>query len=69
MSSSISASSKKRPNLGVKILYVANIAAMTGGWIADMNKTHMFNPKWTPHAKFHDAMSISAARLAGVSGL
>lgn len=69
MGSSFSPSSYDRSNVGVTALYAANIGALTGGWIADMNKTHMFNPTWTPHAKFHDGMSISAASLAGAAGL
>lgn len=47
------------------------VAAFTtvGGFLADWNKTHLFNPKWTPHAKFHDAMTISLAALLGGSSL
>ncbi|GGM49525.1 hypothetical protein GCM10012275_20530 [Longimycelium tulufanense] len=27
----------------------------------DLNETHMFNPEWTPHAKYHDAITIQLA--------
>jgi hypothetical protein len=55
--------------IGQTVLYAVNIGALTGGWLADMNKTHMYNPRWTPHAKFHDGITISAASLAGAAGL
>ena len=36
---------------------LSGVAAFTavGGFLADWNRTHLFNPRWTPHAKFHDA--------------
>ncbi len=35
----------------------------------DWNKTHLFNPNWTPHAKFHDAMTILLGTMLGGSSL
>lgn len=55
--------------IGRTVLYAVNFGALTGGWLADMNKTHIYNPRWTPHAKFHDGITISAASLAGGAGL
>ena len=28
------------------------------GHLADMSKTHMFNPNWPPHAKFHAGQTL-----------
>jgi hypothetical protein len=25
---------------------------------ADLSRTHVFNPRWTPHARFHDASAV-----------
>ncbi|MEV5710476.1 DUF6640 family protein [Actinoallomurus sp. NPDC052274] len=27
--------------------------------LADLNRTHVFNPRWTPHARFHAASAIA----------
>jgi tryptophan-rich sensory protein len=50
-------------------ILLTSVAVLTaaGGFLSDMNKTHLFNPKWTPHAKFHDAMTIMLAFMLGTS--
>jgi hypothetical protein len=32
---------------------------------ADMNETHIYNPHWPPHAKFHDGQTLSMSILLG----
>jgi hypothetical protein len=59
----------KQPGKGRQIL--TSVAALTavGGFLADWNRTHLFNPSWSPHANFHDALSILLGSLLGASGL
>jgi len=37
--------------------------------IADLNKTHVTNPKWTPHARFHVVWQISSYTGIGLIAL
>jgi hypothetical protein len=50
---------------------LTSVAALTtvGGFLADWNRTHLFNPDWPPHARFHDAQTIALGSLLGASGL
>ncbi len=52
-------------------LLLISVATLTtaGSFVADWNRTHLFNPDWPPHAKFHDALSIALAALLGACGL
>lgn len=52
-------------------LILCSVAGLTaaGGFLADWNRTHLFNPSWPPHAKFHDAQTIALGSLLGGTGL
>ena len=47
---------------------VATITA-TAGYLVDWNCTHLQNPDWPPHAKFHDAWTILLGTALGGSAL
>lgn len=55
--------------MGRGMLSVAAGLTAIGGFAADWNSTHLFNPKWTPHAKFHDALTITLGTFLGLGGL
>ena len=38
--------------LGKLLITIDAIGLLFGAPIADINKTHLFNPRWPPHAKF-----------------
>lgn len=46
-------------------------AAVTGitPFLADWNHTHIYNEKWPPHAKFHNAQTLSMGALLSAASL
>jgi hypothetical protein len=55
--------------IGRSLLRTVALATAVGGFAADWNRTHLFNPAWPPHARFHDAMTIGLGALLGGAGL
>ena len=58
-------------NRGAAFWFLNLCAAWTcvNGVVADWNHSHLFNPQWTAHAKYHDAVSIVAHMLLGLAAL
>lgn len=54
---------------GRSLLTVNAAVVMLGGFLADMGPTHMRNPRWPPHAKFHNAQTIGLGALLGTASL
>lgn len=52
-------------------LLISIVALMTafGSYIFDWNETHIFNSKWPPHAKFHNAQTMALGTMLGLLGL
>jgi hypothetical protein len=45
--------------LSSRLIFTAlGIFMAVGSHLADYNKTHIFDPRWTPHAKFHDGQTL-----------
>jgi hypothetical protein len=59
----------KRKNAGRRVLTLVATLTAVGGFLADWNRTHLFNPNWPPHARFHDALTITLGSLLGAGGL
>ena len=38
-------------------------------YLADWNETHIYNPNWPPHAKFHNAQTMVFGALLGLLSL
>jgi hypothetical protein len=54
---------------GRRLLTSVAVATSAGGFLADFNRTHLFNPAWPAHARFHDAMTITLGSMLGISSL
>jgi hypothetical protein len=59
---------KARPDLGRWVLSGVAVMLATNGFLGDWNRTHLFNRAWTPHAKFHDGLTmLLGAGLGAIS--
>ncbi len=51
------------------LLSLAALFTGVGGVVADWNATHLFNPHWPPHAKFHNGQTMAMGVVLGLSTL
>lgn len=52
---------------GRYLLTFIGVFTLSGGYIADFNETHVYNPTWTPHAKFHNGQTMSMGAYLGIA--
>ncbi|RYE20321.1 MAG: acetyltransferase [Sphingobacteriaceae bacterium] len=56
-------------SLGKILISIVSLYAAFGSYIFDWNKTHIFNPDWPPHAKFHNAQDMLLGTTTGLLAL
>merc|ERR1711977_544507 len=54
---------------GKGLLTLSAAGAILGPFIADFNETHVLNPRWPPHAKFHNGQTMSMGLGLGLATL
>ena len=55
--------------LGKVLISVSALGTGVGVYIADWNESHIYNPAWPPHAKFHNAQTMSMGVALGLVAL
>ncbi len=59
----------KNLRTGAWIITLVALITIVGPFAADWSSTHLFNPRWTPHAKFHNAQTMLLGLALGASAL
>lgn len=61
----------KSPRWTAGRIIISFIALVTviSPYVADWNVTHIYNPEWTPHAKFHNAQTMVLGTFLGLLSL
>jgi len=50
-----------------RILFLVTAIGMpVGAHLADVSETHIYNPRWPPHARFHTGQTLMMSILLGV---
>src|SRR6266699_1376654 len=52
-----------RPNIGKILISLAAILTAVVPFLADWNDSHLFSPQWSPHARFHGAVSVGMTTM------
>ena len=57
-----------RRRVSVALFTFISIFLAVSAYAADWNETHIYNPRWPPHAKFHNARTmLLGTLLAGMT--
>ncbi|XPS70616.1 hypothetical protein M3J09_002821 [Ascochyta lentis] len=52
--------------LGKSILSLVNLVTLIGPFLADWNETHIYNPDWPPHARYHNGQTMTLGLFTGL---
>ena len=49
----------RMPLVSRLLFTLSGVGLTLGAHLADLSRSHMFNPRWPPHAKFHTGQTLS----------
>jgi hypothetical protein len=52
-----------RRNMGKMLISLAAILTVVAPFLADWNDSHLFSAQWSPHARFHGAVSLGMTTI------
>ncbi|GAB7349178.1 hypothetical protein MBLNU459_g8113t1 [Dothideomycetes sp. NU459] len=55
--------------LGSALMVASNLMYSIGAFVADWSVTHVLNPNWPPHARFHNGQTMTLGVLLSSSSL
>jgi hypothetical protein len=61
----MNANKNNRWSAGRIIISIVGLFTMISPYLADWNVTHIYNPTWPPHAKFHNAQTMVLGAFLG----
>ena len=51
------------------LIVLGNLLYSIGAFLADFNETHVYNPTWPPHARFHNGQTMTLGVLLAAMSL
>lgn len=51
------------PSIPRKLMAASSILFASAAYLADWSHTHVLNPRWPPHAKFHNGQTMSVGAI------
>jgi hypothetical protein len=62
----MTSTTKSRWMTGKLLISLVAVFTAVSPYLADWNVTHIYNPAWPPHAKFHNAQTMVLGALLGI---
>jgi hypothetical protein len=62
----MTATTNTRWSIGKLLISLVAIFTAVSPYLADWNETHIYNPLWLPHAKFHNAQTMVLGAFLGL---
>ncbi|CAA9394687.1 MAG: hypothetical protein AVDCRST_MAG74-1199 [uncultured Pyrinomonadaceae bacterium] len=62
----MSSTTNARWSIGKLLISLVAMFTAVSPYLADWNETHIYNPMWLPHAKFHNAQTMVLGAFLGL---